>query len=123
MEICYPEDFEYLVKAVAGVREQSYAAYVGIAAVIMNRIADVRYPDTAAGVIAAGDLLPLPGGGLIDEREYRLVYDACTAAYMGADPTGGALNFTVSYEAAETDDSAENTGFKPYVVIGKTAFF
>lgn len=118
MEMRLPEDFEYLVRAVAGVRDQSYAAYVGIAAVILNRTADARYPDTAAGVIGAGELLPLPGEAVISEREYRVVYDACAAAYMGADPTGGALSFSVEYDG----EGSEYPGL-PDVVIGGTAFW
>ncbi len=95
----YPEDAAYLIRAVAeecAAHDVSYAARVGIAAVVLNRIEDSRYPDTAAAVLSTWEsplFAAAPSPDIADPHEYRLTEDACTTALAGADPTGGALHF------------------------------
>ncbi|MBQ4354144.1 MAG: cell wall hydrolase [Clostridia bacterium] len=122
MPILLPEDAEYLARAMT--RECSehdipYAARVGIAAAVLNRMEDDRYPDTAAAVIAAWDVfLPPENTPVPDyEREYRLCMDACRSAGAGADPTDGALNFEFLEKGVVSDS--------PYytVIIDNTAFW
>ena len=51
-----PEDADYLARALTAeyaVQEIPYAALVGIAAVILNRVEDDRYPDSAAAVLSS----------------------------------------------------------------------
>ncbi len=100
-----PEDAEYLVRAMTqecAEQEIPYAARVGMTAVILNRMEDDRYPDTAAAVLAAWDIFgtDLPSDTVSPayetpayEREYRLCTDALRSAESGADPTGGSLHF------------------------------
>ena len=118
--ILHPEDAEYLARTLtnecAG-PNISYAARVGIAAVILNRMEDDRYPDTAAAVLNAWNVTPTRLERPLDEKDYRLSLDACRAACDGADPTGGAL----SYEILEPNLTPES----PYytVVIDNVAFW
>ncbi len=120
--ILLPEDADYLVHAMTqecADHELPYAARVGIAAVILNRVEDDRFPDTAAAVLSSWDAfdtrceLSLP----TDDREYRLCFDAYRAAEAGADPTGGALHFEFLEENVVNES--------PYytVVIDNTAFW
>jgi len=122
LPIILPEDTEYLVRAMTqecGRYDIPYAARVGIAAAVLNRMEDDRYPDTAAAVIDAWDVFhsaeeyPVPDY----EREYRLCMDACRSAEAGADPTGGALNFEYLEKNVISDS--------PYytVIIDNTAFW
>lgn len=119
--ILLPEDADYLVHAMAqecSGHDIPYAARVGIAAVILNRVENDRYPDTAAAVLSTWegplfDTLPLPA----DIDEYRLCMDAYQAAETGADPTGGALNFDI-LDTDLVNDSPYYT-----LVIDNTAFW
>lgn len=76
--------------------DSSLAERVGICAVILNRIGEAGYPDTAAGVIESlrvtGEFSS-PYDGNPTEESIRLSHDAVAMALSGADPTGGALNF------------------------------
>lgn len=119
-----PEDAEYLVCAMTrecGKHEVSYAARVGIAAVILNRVEDDRYPDTASAVIASWEAFaPVDGLSSMSpkyEKEYRLCEDAYLSAAGGADPTCGALNF----EFLDTDV----INASPYydVIIDNVSFY
>lgn len=98
------EDAEYLIGAMVGEcrgREVSYAARIGIAAVILNRMEDERYPDSAAGVIGTWEAFApverTDGGRLAEDVEYAKEYRLCTDAYLtalsGSDPTCGATEF------------------------------
>ena len=101
MPVILPEDAAYLVRAMTqecAEHDIPYAARVGIAAVILNRVEDDRYPDTAAAVLSAWDAFDASDPQLpltIDNREYRLCMDAWKAAEAGADPTGGALHYEI----------------------------
>ncbi|MBQ7314340.1 MAG: cell wall hydrolase [Clostridia bacterium] len=119
--IIQPEDAEYLIRAMAqecAGQEISYAARVGMTAVILNRVEDDRYPDTAAAVLAAWDAFtpadtPIPSY----EQEYRLCTDAFRSAESGADPTGGALHF----ELLEPDVIHDSPFYT--VIIDNVAFW
>lgn len=98
------EDAEYLIGAMVGEcmgREVSYAARIGIAAVILNRMEDERYPDSAAGVIGTWEAFaPVERTDeqrLAEDVEYAKEYRLCTDAYLtalsGSDPTCGATEF------------------------------
>lgn len=120
--IILPEDAEYLARAMTqecSEHDIPYAARVGIAAVVLNRMEDDRYPDTAAAVIASWDIFtPIEEYPIPDyEREYRLCMDACKSAEAGADPTGGALHFEF-LEKNVINDSPYYT-----VIIDNTAFW
>lgn len=120
--IILPEDAEYLARAMTqecSEHDIPYAARVGIAAVVLNRMEDDRYPDTAAAVIDAWDVFaPIEEYPIPDyEREYRLCMDACRSAEAGADPTGGALHFEFLEKNIINDSPYYN------VIIDNTAFW
>jgi N-acetylmuramoyl-L-alanine amidase len=122
--VIQPEDADYLVRAMAqecADWQIPYAARVGMTAVILNRMEDDRFPDTAAGVISAWDFFDLcpPGepSTPVYEREYRLCLDALHSAESGADPTGGALHF----ELLEPDVVHDSPFYT--VVIDNVAFW
>lgn len=98
-----PEDADYLARALTAeyaAQELPYAALVGIAAVVLNRVEDDRYPDSAAAVLSSweGEPFSVVWEFLPEELPYdlhSLPADACRAAADGADPTGGALHFEI----------------------------
>lgn len=126
--VLLPEDADYLARAMAqecAEHELPYAARVGIAAVVLNRVEDDRYPDTAAAVLSSWEEwdawnafdAPLTPETVPEDREYRLCRDACRAVLDGADPTGGALHFEY------LEENVVNESPYYHVVIGNTAFW
>ncbi len=80
---------ELLAAYVAGCEEaDTLPAMTAVAAVILNRLADPRCPDTLTGCAASLGLLPSPAPGGLE------LY-AASLAIGGVDPTGGATGFTV----------------------------
>lgn len=80
---------ELLAAYIAGCEEaDTLPAMTAVAAVILNRLADPRYPDTLTGCAASLGLLPSPAPGGLE------LY-ASSLAVSGVDPTSGATNFTV----------------------------
>lgn len=93
-----PEDADYLTRALTAeyaAQELPYAALVGIAAVVLNRVEDDRYPDSAAAVLSTWEGEPFSMAQDLPADLSSLVQDACRAAADGADPTGGALHFEI----------------------------
>lgn len=116
--VLLPEDAEYLARALTAeyaAQELPYAALVGIAAVVLNRVEDERYPDSAAAVLSTweGETFSV----MPDLPPDLLSTDACRAAADGADPTGGALHF----EILEPDIVSESPFYTS--VIGNVAFW
>lgn len=113
-----PEDADYLARALTAeyaVQEIPYAALVGIAAVILNRVEDDRYPDSAAAVLSSWEGEPF--SLMQNLPPDNLSLDACHTAADGADPTGGALHF----EILEPDVVHESPFYS--TVIGNVAFW
>lgn len=71
----------------AEVGERSYAAQTALGAVLINRIADPRYPGELGAVI--GDAGLHAAAGTIPTRSLR----AARAALLGIDPTQGAIRW------------------------------
>lgn len=99
LTVCYPDI--------------SLAERVGICAVILNRMENESYPDTAVGVVESlrsqGEFIRVPY--LLDSdlanKAYRMSCDALTQALDGADPTFGALSFR--YEKPHLRDFGEKS--------------
>lgn len=111
-----PADREYLIRAVSlSYPDTGYAGRVGICSVVLRRMEDDRFPDTAAGVIAGfGDgSFGFSPVAVPDEKVMRLTSDALDTALSGADPTGGALYFTVLDDGSPVYDlKFDNSGEK-----------
>lgn len=66
---------------------EPFVCRLGVAAAMLNRLSDARYPDTVSGILAeAGGVRGRVGGDA-----YRRALSAVQAAELGMDPTGGAL--------------------------------
>ena len=76
--------------------EEPYAAYVGMAAAVLNRMDrdGIGCAEAVAAMAAEG---AFPGAdrlaAAVEEKRYRLAGDAVEAALAGADPTSGAMHF------------------------------
>ncbi|MBO4933159.1 MAG: cell wall hydrolase [Clostridia bacterium] len=115
-----PEDADYLARALTAeyaAQELPYAALVGIAAVVLNRVEDDRYPDSAAAVLSAWESEPFSLTQNLPDDPTPLLTDACRAAADGADPTDGSLHF----EILEPDIVHESPYYS--VVIDNVAFW
>ncbi|MBE6626373.1 MAG: cell wall hydrolase [Ruminococcaceae bacterium] len=112
-------EINYLSRAIAvSYPKISYGGRVAIAAVVLNRMETVGFPDSACGavmsLVSEGEFSAVyEVAGKIDSKTVRLSSDAVEAAISGADPTGGALYFeSVGSEKWHGDllfnDSAED---------------
>lgn len=140
-EEIFPEDAEFMIRTLAAkYSDLDYGARVGIIAVIKNRVMSPDYPDTATGVILSyreeDGRLRFSGKESVSSGEsYEMTANAYGAVALGADPTGGALDFQV-FNVPEAkfdwrfDDSREDrlrreaakTAAEYSVVIGGIGF-
>lgn len=88
------EDYALLARVIyAEARGEPYDGQVGVAAVVMNRIQDDRWPDTVTGVVhqrVNGQPQFAVSRGTRPPPE---LIDAARAAVAGEDPTNGATYF------------------------------
>ncbi|NLL58139.1 MAG: hypothetical protein GX244_06480 [Firmicutes bacterium] len=92
-----PEDIDLLARLVnAEAKGEPYKGKIAVAATILNRVKDPRYPDTIPGVIYQYN----HGFQYCPVRNWEIrrpanedAYRAVEAALEGEDPTGGALSF------------------------------
>lgn len=109
-----PADREYLIRAVSSsYPDVGFGGRVGICSVVLRRMDDPRFPDTAAEVTAYFGDGCFPILGEPDEKARRLTEDALEMALSGADPTDGALYFTVFDDGSPVYDlKFDNSGEK-----------
>ncbi|SMB89352.1 N-acetylmuramoyl-L-alanine amidase [Thermanaeromonas toyohensis ToBE] len=89
-----PEEFDLLARLVyAEARGEPYAGQVAVAAVVLNRLRDGRFPKTIAGVIYEPDAFESVTNGQIWLQPNATAYQAAREALAGKDPSGGALFF------------------------------
>lgn len=89
-----PEEFELLARLVyAEARGEPYAGQVAVAAVVLNRLRDGRFPNTIAGVIYEPYAFESVTNGQIWLQPNATAYQAAREALAGKDPSGGALFF------------------------------
>ncbi len=74
-----------------------YGVQIALAAVVLNRLEDGRFGDTAAAVVWGADFLTCTRTGRIavplDAAVYDRAYAAVQCALEGLDPTDGALRY------------------------------
>jgi N-acetylmuramoyl-L-alanine amidase len=80
-----------LVTAEAG--SEPFKGQVAVASVIINRLSDVKFPETIAGNIFKPHQFESVSNGLIWEQPTEDAYRAAQAALKGWDPTYGAKYF------------------------------
>lgn len=89
---------------------ESYAVRLAMADVLLNQLADPRYPDTVSGVLARAGYR---AGG--DSPAYASARSAVRAAVEGMDVTGGATAWAYA-------DTPEAAGLRVTLEIGGWAF-
>lgn len=87
-------DLNLLARAVYGEgRGEPYAGQVAIAAVILNRVEDSRFPKTVAGVVYQAGAFDVVADGQINLSPNNTAYQAARDALNGWDPTYGCVYY------------------------------
>jgi N-acetylmuramoyl-L-alanine amidase len=86
------DDLQLLAQIVCGeARQETYEGKVGVAAVVLNRTHDPRFPDSVAGVVYQTHAFPSVRSGAFYRDTIPECFRAARAALRGLDPTDGAL--------------------------------
>ncbi|HBI93822.1 MAG: cell wall hydrolase [Terrisporobacter othiniensis] len=113
------EQIMLLSKLVAGeARGESYEGQVAVAAVVINRVKDSRFPDSLEGVIYQKNAFSVVKNGTIYAEPTSSTYRAAQEALYGSDPTNNAIYFW------NPDISTCNwiNTLNPYLRIGNHVF-
>jgi len=87
-------DLNLLARVVYGEgRGEPYAGQVAIAAVVLNRVEDSRFPKTIAGVIYQSGAFDVVADGQINLSPNSTAYQAARDALNGWDPTYGCVYY------------------------------
>ena len=85
---------ELLARVIYGeARGESYIGQVAIAAVVLNRVEDSRFPKTIAGVVYQSGAFDAVSDGQIDLTPNSTAYQAARDALNGWDPTYGSIYY------------------------------
>ena len=88
------EELLLLSKLVTGeARGETYEGQVAVAAVVINRVKDPRFPDTIKDVIYQKNAFSVVMDGSINMQPTESAYNAARDALYGDDPTGEAVFF------------------------------
>jgi len=88
------EELLLLSKLVAGeARGESYEGQVAVAAVVINRVKDPRFPNSIKDVIYQKNAFSVVKNGSIDLQPTESAYSAAQEALYGNDPTDKAIYF------------------------------
>ena len=90
---------------------EPFICRLSVAAVMLNRMEDPRFPDTVTGILSDGGYKASP----VTESDMASARWALQVAQMGVDPTGGALWWAWS----DTADAADLT---PHLTVGRWVF-
>jgi N-acetylmuramoyl-L-alanine amidase len=86
------DNLQLLAQVVCGeARHEAFEAKVGVAAVVLNRTQNSRFPDSVAGVVYQTHAFPSVRSGRFYRDTTPECYRAARMALQGADPTDGAL--------------------------------
>ncbi len=113
------DEIMLLSKLVAGeARGESYEGQVAVAAVVINRVKDSRFPNTLEGVIYQKNAFSVVKNGTINAEPTSSTYRAAQEALYGSDPTDNAIYF---WNPDISTCSWINT-LNPYLRIGNHVF-
>lgn len=88
------DDLLLLSKLVTGeARGESYEGQVAVAAVVINRVQDPRFPNTIKDVIYQKNAFSVVNDGSINMQPTESAYNAAIDALYGKDPTNKAVFF------------------------------
>ena len=90
---------------------EPFICRLSVAAVMLNRMEDPRFPDTVTGILSDGGYKASP----VTEADLASARWALQVALMGVDPTGGALWWAWS-------DTADAADLIPKLTVGKRVF-
>ena len=90
---------------------EPFICRLSVAAVMLNRIEDPRFPDTISGILADAEYKAAP----VTEADMASARWALQVALMGVDPTGGSL----WWGRTDTADAAD---LIPRLTVGKRVF-
>lgn len=99
-------------------RGEIYTGQVAVAAVVLNRVKDSRFPNTIAGVIYQPWAFTAINDGQFNLEPNQTAYQAARDAMNGWDPTYGA----VYYYNPKTATSSWIRGTKTITTIGRHVF-
>ena len=116
----YNSNDRYLLAKIvyAEARGESYTGQVAIAAVVLNRVKDSRFPNTVSGVIYQPWAFTAVNDGQINLEPNQKAYQAADDALNGWDPTSG----SVYYYNPQTATSKWIYTTKKVTQIGKHIF-
>ncbi len=116
----YNSNDRYLLAKIvyAEARGESYTGQVAIAAVVLNRVKDSRFPNTVSGVIYQPWAFTAVNDGQINLEPNQKAYQAADDALNGWDPTYG----SVYYYNPATATSKWIFSTKKVTQIGKHVF-
>ncbi len=116
----YNSNNRYLLAKIvyAEARGESYTGQVAIAAVVLNRVKDSRFPNTVSGVIYQPWAFTAVNDGQINLEPNQKAYQAADDALNGWDPTYG----SVYYYNPQTATSKWIYTTKKVTQIGKHIF-
>lgn len=87
-------NLELLARVIYGeARGEPYTGQVAVAAVILNRVEDSRFPKTVAGVVYQAGAFDVVADGQINMTPDQTAYNAARDALNGWDPTYGCLYY------------------------------
>ena len=89
-------DIQLMARAINGeARGEPYEGQVAVGAVILNRVKDLRFPNSISGVIYQPGAFTAVSDGQINSSisEGSTVYKAAQDAMNGWDPTGGCVYY------------------------------
>lgn len=113
------DEIMLLSKLVAGeARGESYEGQVAVAAVVINRVKDSRFPDSLEEVIYQKNAFSVVKNGTIYTEPTSSTYRAAQEALYGNDPTNNAIYF---WNPDISTCSWINT-LEPYLRIGNHVF-
>ena len=88
------EDLLLLSKLVTGeARGESYEGQIAVAAVVINRVKDPRFPNSIKDVIYQKNAFSVVNDGSINMQPTESAYNAAIEALYGKDPTDKAVFF------------------------------
>lgn len=97
------DNLHLLAQTVCGeARGEPYEGKVAVAAVILNRTLDNRFPDSVAGVVYQTHAFESVSNGEIYKNTTEECFKAARAALAGWDPSNGAIYF---FAPAKTSNS------------------
>ena len=87
-------DLYLLAKCIyAEARGESYTGQVAVGAVILNRVASSKFPNTISGVIYQKNAFTAVSDGQIHHSPYKTAMNAATDSLNGWDPTYGCIYY------------------------------